>query len=252
MNLKDTIDQMTRPKVAIPPNVGPVDDAPAEHPLFAQLDRHYRQLHAVLSTFQAPETMGQRLLALDANGTAQQEWKSEFRSIYIVNLTGATLTVAEGPRQTAAPGLGAGSAQVPAGAARVINLRGRVVSLYGAAAGLVDLSVYNRPQPPTFSAAGGSSSSGIPTVAAAAITTVNVTNVTTAVLAANAARQGVIITNEGPNAAFIAYAAAATVAAYTVDLVSGAYWEMPAPVFTGALSAICAAAGTATLRVTAL
>ncbi len=82
-----------------------------------------------------------------------------------------------------------------------------------------------------------------------AITSVSVTNVTIVALAANGNRRGACFFNEGAAIVYLAFAATATTTAYTVQIVSGAYFELPALITTSVISAITAA-GTATLRVT--
>lgn len=80
-------------------------------------------------------------------------------------------------------------------------------------------------------------------------TSPNVTNVATAVLVLNTARRGATIVNEGPATCLLALLPiVATTTAYTVALVTGAYYEVPFG-YTGAVTGITVSS-TAQLRVT--
>lgn len=82
----------------------------------------------------------------------------------------------------------------------------------------------------------------------------NVTAATsdTQVLAANTSRTGVLVFNDSTATMYLAYGdTAASTTSYSVQLDAGAYWEMPQPVYTGALRAIWDAADGAA-RVTEL
>lgn len=83
--------------------------------------------------------------------------------------------------------------------------------------------------------------------ASTALSSVSVTNVNTSVLASNANRLGATIFNEGAAIAYVKLGATASVTSYTVQLVVGAYYEVPFG-YTGAIDAITSS-GTATTRV---
>ena len=85
--------------------------------------------------------------------------------------------------------------------------------------------------------------------ATAAITTVAVTTTSTSMLAANLARRQVIVSNEGSRTVYLAFAATATVVAYTVQIAANQHWVSVLNSYTGEISVITAS-GTATLRVT--
>jgi hypothetical protein len=70
-------------------------------------------------------------------------------------------------------------------------------------------------------------------------------------LAANSARKGVIIINDDANALLIKYGATASATSYTVSIPgSGGYWEMPVPLYTGAIDGIWTADGSGSARIT--
>jgi hypothetical protein len=57
-------------------------------------------------------------------------------------------------------------------------------------------------------------------------------------LAANTSRKGVIIVNDGNKTLYVKYGATASLTSFTVLMPSNSYWEMPWPIFTGALDGI--------------
>lgn len=64
-----------------------------------------------------------------------------------------------------------------------------------------------------------------------------------AIAAANTSRKGLLITNDSTQVLYLAYGAtAASATSYTVQLAPGAYWEMPSPLYTGAMTGIWASA----------
>jgi hypothetical protein len=71
------------------------------------------------------------------------------------------------------------------------------------------------------------------------------------ILAANAARLGAILFNDGPNAAYVRLAAGATIALFTVRMANNSTWELQTPVYTGQITGITAA-GVATMLATEL
>lgn len=82
------------------------------------------------------------------------------------------------------------------------------------------------------------------------ITSVNVAVATTTILAANANRMGAILYNQD-GMTFVALAAGATSANYTVRLTANSYYEVPFPVYTGIITG-SASAGTNTVLATEL
>lgn len=92
---------------------------------------------------------------------------------------------------------------------------------------------------------------GLPVNATGTTTSVDVSiaaNATsTQVLAANANRKALLITNTDANAVYLYYGTTAIATKFTVQIASGGYWEMPWPVWTGRIDAIWVAAGSGAL-----
>jgi len=65
--------------------------------------------------------------------------------------------------------------------------------------------------------------------------------------AANSSRIGLVLTNTDANSVYVNYGSAASSTAFVVAIPSGAYWEMPTPIYTGTLYATWAADGTGSL-----
>lgn len=82
-------------------------------------------------------------------------------------------------------------------------------------------------------------------------TSVALSTVVATILAANAARLGAIIWNDGNQNAYVRLAAGATTALFTVRLANKSEWELPFPVYTGIITGITSAA-TATVLATEL
>lgn len=85
---------------------------------------------------------------------------------------------------------------------------------------------------------------------ASTLTSPNVTNVQTAVLAANLLRKGGTIENEGPDIVYLAFNNVVSLSVYTVQVASGGYYEIPYG-YTGVIVGICPTS-TGQLRVTEL
>jgi hypothetical protein len=83
----------------------------------------------------------------------------------------------------------------------------------------------------------------------ATLTQPAITSVSSVIAAANPARRQLIVVNTSGRTVFVAFAATATVAAYTVSIANNAQWESAPNGYTGAVSAIVAS-GTGTIRVT--
>lgn len=74
---------------------------------------------------------------------------------------------------------------------------------------------------------------------------------TSVLLAANAGRRGATIFNEGSTVLYLAFAATASVTAYTVQIAVNGYYELPVNLYGGVISGIWAGAPTGNARVTA-
>jgi hypothetical protein len=66
-----------------------------------------------------------------------------------------------------------------------------------------------------------------------------------------AGRIGLILFNDSTAIAYVKYGTGASATSYTVPMGPGAYWEMPAPVYTGQVNALWSAANGA-MRITEL
>ena len=84
-------------------------------------------------------------VTLDANGMYMTSFEVPFGSVAIGNSTAGTVSFQnEGP-QVSAPLTGVGVFTVAAGKSATVPIAGRALTLYGAAGGSVQLSVYDRP-----------------------------------------------------------------------------------------------------------
>lgn len=80
-------------------------------------------------------------------------------------------------------------------------------------------------------------------VAGTAVLTSVASSASTVVLkAANTARRGLSVFNDSTAALYLAFAATASTSAFTVKIGAGSHYEMPTPVYTGAVSGIWASA----------
>ena len=92
----------------------------------------------------------------------------------------------------------------------------------------------------------------IQTAATSVITSATAATASTTVLAANANRKGAYFYNDSTAVLYLAFAATASTTAYTVQLLTGGYYEMPEkPLYTGLITGIWAAVNGA-VRVTEL
>lgn len=66
-------------------------------------------------------------------------------------------------------------------------------------------------------------------------------------LAANTARKGLFLTNTDANTAYLYYGTTATTTKFTVMIPTGAYWEMPQPIYLGRIDCIWSADGSGAL-----
>jgi hypothetical protein len=71
-------------------------------------------------------------------------------------------------------------------------------------------------------------------------------------LAANAARKGLILNNTDANAVLVKYGTTASASSFTVRITLNGYWEMPKPIYTGRIDAIWEADGSGSLYATEL
>lgn len=104
---------------------------------------------------------------------------------------------------------------------------------------------------PLEATAGGALITSPPQSSSAAITSVTAAAANTALLGADGTRKGVIITNDSTANLKLAYGSPATATNFSVLIAPGGYWEMPAPVYLGALNGIWDAANGAA-RITEL
>jgi hypothetical protein len=91
----------------------------------------------------------------------------------------------------------------------------------------------------------------LPAVSTASITSVSSSAVSVQVLAANAARRGLILTNTDANVVFVKFGTTASATSFTVRIPALGNWEMTSnPTYTGRIDAIWTAAGSGALVVT--
>lgn len=89
-------------------------------------------------------------------------------------------------------------------------------------------------------------------VASASVTNVTASTTVVTLLASNASRKGVLLTNEGAVAMRIKYGTGASASDFTVKLLLNGYWEMPQPIYTGQITAIWDVLAIGAARVTEL
>jgi hypothetical protein len=89
-------------------------------------------------------------------------------------------------------------------------------------------------------------------LATATLTNLASTAASQSALASNTARRGVLMFNDDANAVLIKYGATASATSYTVKIPADSYWEMPMPIYTGAIDAIWLVDGSGSLRITEL
>lgn len=86
----------------------------------------------------------------------------------------------------------------------------------------------------------------------ATLSNINDTASSTSLLASTATRKGVMVTNDSTSDLYLKYGATASATSFTVKIAAGGYWEMPEPIFTGALDGIWSADSTGAARITEL
>jgi hypothetical protein len=132
--------------------------------------------------------------------------------------------------------LGPGFWQVPAGAHETIPITGRELTIGGPAGAKLYVALFVSPRPYSFGPATGSSGAAISSTGPTSVTA----STTSEVLSAAATnRQGLFVVNADPASnLYLTYGATSSATLYTVKLVPGAYWEMPAPFYPGVVSGI--------------
>ena len=91
-----------------------------------------------------------------------------------------------------------------------------------------------------------------PVATAATLSTVASLATSQTVLAANTSRRGVLMVNTDANALRIKYGATASASSFSVIISSGAYWEMPKPIYVGIIDGLWDADGSGSVFVTEL
>ena len=71
-------------------------------------------------------------------------------------------------------------------------------------------------------------------------------------LAANTTRSGVILVNDSGEILYLKYGATASLTSFTYKIAAGGTWEMPEPIYLGAIDGIWAANGAGAARITEL
>ncbi len=91
-------------------------------------------------------------------------------------------------------------------------------------------------------------------ITASTATLSNVTSAatSTSILSSNTSRRGFLVVNDANRPMYLKLGTTASTTSYTVLLVAGAFWEMPMPVYTGAITAIWGSDPTGSARITEL
>ena len=87
---------------------------------------------------------------------------------------------------------------------------------------------------------------------AAAVTTVNSTATSTTLLAANANRIGATFFNTDANNLYLKFGATASTSSFTIKIATGAYYELPQPVYRGIIDGIWDVDGAGLVAITEL
>lgn len=117
----------------------------------AHFERSLSSIVSELRGMTVNDVLDAELVVLDASGIWSRDWSVPFAAVAVAN-GGPALVLASDPPQQSAP-TGPGSHPVGAGAAVVVNITGRTLTLYGTAGTIVGLQVFTRPQPPSFGTA---------------------------------------------------------------------------------------------------
>jgi hypothetical protein len=108
------------------------------------------QLVANLRGLTVNDVLDTRLSVFNSNGHVRRDYRDRFGSVAVANLTTSTVVVHAAPPGDAAPAGGVGVGRLPAGHAATFNLTGNVLTLYGPVGGKVNLTVFTKPQPPSW------------------------------------------------------------------------------------------------------
>lgn len=116
--------------------------------MFAELAHKHTELVGELRGLFLNNVFFQALVQIDANGQFARNFQLPFAAVAVWNHSTHAVTVAaEGP-QAIAPTLGNGTTRINAGRFACVPMTGNQLTIYGTAADLVTLAVYNREQPP--------------------------------------------------------------------------------------------------------
>lgn len=119
----------------------------------------------VLTRANAPgDAIGTGSQLIGPAGVRHWTFPANFQSVAVANFSGSPMTVAAAPPQSQAPTVGPGVYVVPAGAYRVVPLRGAVITIYGPAGAPFDLTTYSKPRPMDFAAIGAAATQPSQTV----------------------------------------------------------------------------------------
>lgn len=118
---------------------------------------------------------------------------------------------------------------------------------------LGDIAVTTSTPLPVTSVAGGTITAVAPVVSTATLSALASLATSAQLLAANSARQGLILVNTDANHCRIKYGTTASATSFTAVVpAAGGQWEMPYPIYTGRIDAIWDADGAGSLYATEL
>lgn len=183
-------------------------------------------------------------VALRADGSAIVEARVNFAAA-TVRPSAADVVIATQGQGATAPTVGPGVFAIPADVQRTVAIAGNVLVLYGTPGAVVSVTLWLRAQAPQAAETHPATvdcPAGPQRIAGAVATTI--------LAAANPARRGLLIYNENPGATILNLALAPTASAtvYTVQIVGGSFFELPAPrIYRGIVSGIWTAATGAAL-----
>lgn len=207
----------------------------------AELQTSITELTSAVRGQTVNKVLSSELVTIPAAGFWTRDFTVPFGSWALVNLGDGPMVVSNSPPGIGAPGAGVGSQKVPPGAAPVVNMAGSTITIYGTVGDQANLQIFVKPQPPTYSASGGSVSTaavGTPTNVASSAASVTI-------LAANPNRKGAVIYNDSTAVLYLLLSAAgpASITNYSVQVPAQAYFELPPPsIYIGQILGIWAAA----------
>ncbi len=123
--------------------------------LLSNMNAH---LGGILAAIKAPpmgDVLGHVMLEVPASGVAELRWPDTFQAITLTNLSLNSLTAHAAPPQGFVPTVGSGLMAVLPSIQRTQPLRGTVLSIYGAAGSLCEVTAYSRPRDPAAGPCGG-------------------------------------------------------------------------------------------------